>query len=845
MPLKLVMLFNNLMKIPYKELITAAGVLAACLVIFFGNAIFTGKTVVPAGNNFAQPFYRQYAPSGFTRAPNILLDDQQLQYYPLQKFNEQYLQKGQIPLWNPHILLGVPVNGTAMSGTFYLWNLFMVFLPLNVILWLRPFLNLWIAGFFTFLFTRRMGAGLAGAYLSAVSFMLCGFLVVWMGHPHVNAAVWLPVLLYLAELFMAAGAYRKIYAFLTAVVISFIFLGGHMETAFEVCLAWFLFYMARCFQVEDKRRIVSNFFIAVAAVILGVLLAAVQILPFLEWLEISAEFARRNVVAFNFFDLSHLRQLPSLIGLCLPNFLINPSQIDFPLINLMPWGNFNETAVYLGILPLIIGIQGVWIKSDKHKLVCFFAGGGLFFLCLAFRLPVFDWINHFPVVNMFASGRWRLIFDFCIAVAAGLSLDAWFNQLTDNKKRFKTVRLLLIFGILAIIAVQGINFILTYFRQPILDYGQAYAKAQYLALPIHSRPLDKVLADVAVLFGRVVSYFSFANWRSYFPGIVMIVAAGLIIARSRKLIKPGVLKYGVVGLTFLDLCVFGIGYNPVISPKDIYPQVPAIEFLKKDQSIFRILPVRVEWVSNGPLAYNLTEMGGADLPTKYYNEFTDAIDGKDGVGFMFFNAQSANSKLINLLNVKYMVTTNKFNPAPGRDIRLCWQKDGIYIYENHQVLPRAFIVHKARVVSDDKLISALKEASFDPASEVLLADNRVVNSLGNEYSVKDESVDILSYTPQRVTLRVKASARGILVISDAYYPGWRAYLDKQEIKIYRANGVMRAVEVPQGEHEVEFRYLPISIYLGAMISVGAFLFIIGGIVAVLLHKKKRERSDVL
>ncbi len=828
-----------LTKNPYREIVIAAGVLVVCLVIFFGNAIFTGKALVAVGNIFVQPFYRQYAPSGFTRAPNILLDDQHVQFYPEQKFAAQYLQKGQIPLWNPHILLGIPVNGTAISAIFYPWNLFTVFLPLTVILWLRPFLNFWVAGFFTFLLVRRMGSSLAGAYLSAVSFMFCGFLVVWMGHPHVNAAVWLPVLLYLSELFITASAYRKIYALLTAVVISFVFFAGHMETAFEVCLVWFLFYMVRCFQVQGKRRVVDNFFIAVVVVISGVLLAAVQILPFLEWLKISAEFARRNAVAFNFFDLNHLKQLPGLIALCLPNFLINPSQIDFPLIYLMPWGNFNEIAIYLGILPLIIGIQGAWIKSDKRKLILFFVGGGLFFLCLAFRLPVFNWINQLPIFNIFASGRWRLVFDLSMAIAAGLSLDIWFNQFTDSKKRFKTVRFLLIFGILAVIAVQGINFMLTYFRGPLLDYGQAYAKAKYLASPIHSRPLDQVLTDVAILFDRVVNYFSFANWRLYFPGIVMIAASGLIIAWGRKWIQSGAFKYGVVGLTFLDLCVFGIGYNPVISPKDVYPQMPAIEFLKKDQSIFRILPVRVEWGSNGPLAYDLTEMGGADLPTKYYDEFTDAIDGKDGLGFICFNAQSANSKLIDLLNVKYMVTTNKFNAAAGRDIRLCWQKDGVYIYENHQVLPRAFIVHKARVVSDDKLIPALKDSLFDPASEVLLTDNRLVSSLGKEYSAKDESVDILSYTPQRVTLRAKASADGILVISDAYYPGWRAYLDKQEIEIHRANAVMRAIEIPKGEHEIEFYYRPTSIYLGAMISAGVFLLIIVGIAVMLLRKKNK------
>jgi hypothetical protein len=822
----------------YRENFTAACVLALFLLIFFGNAIFTGKALVAAGNIFVQPFYQQYAPSGFTRAPNILLDDQHVQFYPQHHFVEQGLHKGEMPLWNPHVLLGVSVNGTAINGVFYPWNLFLAFLPLTVVLWLRAFLNLWIAGFFTFLFVHRLGGGRAGAYLSAISFMFCGFLVVWLGHPHVNAAVWLPVLLYLAELSITSPRFREIYVGLTGVVISLVFFAGHMETAFEVCLVWFLFYLVRCYQVEGRSRIGGNFIIALGGIALGVLLAAVQILPFLEWLRLSAEFAARNASRFVFFNWHHLEQLPSLIGLYLPNFLINPSQIDFPLICMVPWGNFNEVALYLGILPLIIGIQGFASERKKNKMIFLFGAGALFFLCLALRMPVFDWINQLPVFNIFAPRRWRLVFDFGMAVVAGLTLDLWVAQLADNKSRQKIVRFLVVFGVLAVVGVVVVNLIMSCFKQPILTYGQAYAKAKYLAASIHSRPLDQVLADVALLFDRVLNYFSLLNWRLYFPGLVLIAAAGLIVALSKKRIERTTFKYGILALTLLDLFVVGIGYTPVISPKDLYPNTPAIEFLKKDQSIFRILPVRTEWVSNAPMVYNISEMGGADLPTKYYEEFTDAIDGKDSQGFKFFTAQSANSRLIDLMNVKYIVTTNKFSPESGRNIRLCWQKDGVYIYENQKVLSRAFIVHKVSVIDEHELIQALRSSSFDPAKEVLFTERGVDDISDTEVNVGRESVDILTYKPKHIALRARSRSPGILVVSDAYYPGWRAYLDKKEVPIYRANGAMRAVKLPAGEHEVDFRYQPASIYIGGAISVSTFLLLVVAFGTLLVRNKR-------
>lgn len=68
---------------------------------------------------------------------------------------------------------------------------------------------------------------------------------------------------------------------------------------------------------------------------------------------------------------------------------------------------------------------------------------------------------------------------------------------------------------------------------------------------------------------------------------------------------------------------------------------------------------------------------------------------------------------------------------------------------------------------------------------------------------------------------------GLLILGDVYYPGWKAYVDNVETKIYRANYIMRAVALPKGRHLVEFRYYPFSFRMGTAVSLTTLVFIIG------------------
>jgi hypothetical protein len=158
------------------------------------------------------------------------------------------------------------------------------------------------------------------------------------------------------------------------------------------------------------------------------------------------------------------------------------------------------------------------------------------------------------------------------------------------------------------------------------------------------------------------------------------------------------------------------------------------------------------------------------------------------------------------------------------DFTLIYRTNEVAVFENLDVMPRAFLVHTARVQDDKRTLAEMQRHDFDPARVVLLTNNAAPLDAGGAQRA-DESVRIVSYQPERVVVAVQARADAYLVLTDAWYPAWIARLDGAEVPLYRANLIFRAVRVPAGEHEIVFEYRPVSLWVGAAISALALLIV--------------------
>ncbi|MBI4791060.1 MAG: YfhO family protein [Chloroflexi bacterium] len=163
----------------------------------------------------------------------------------------------------------------------------------------------------------------------------------------------------------------------------------------------------------------------------------------------------------------------------------------------------------------------------------------------------------------------------------------------------------------------------------------------------------------------------------------------------------------------------------------------------------------------------------------------------------------------------------------GRDDQtLIYRTNDVAIFENPDVLPRAFLVHDARVADDQAAEQEMLRDDFKPRQTLLLADGEPVHA--GDVQRDDEQVRIVEYENERVVLSVRASAEGYVLLSDAWFPGWVARLDGVQVPIRRADLIFRAVRVGPGEHRLEFEYRPQSLYVGAAVS-GAALLVVAGI----------------
>ncbi|MBI3914050.1 MAG: YfhO family protein [Chloroflexi bacterium] len=146
---------------------------------------------------------------------------------------------------------------------------------------------------------------------------------------------------------------------------------------------------------------------------------------------------------------------------------------------------------------------------------------------------------------------------------------------------------------------------------------------------------------------------------------------------------------------------------------------------------------------------------------------------------------------------------------------LAYQSDTVAVWRNEDVLPRAFIAHSAELANDDAVFARLHDDAFQPASMVLLADGEPLTDSG---ATQGEAI-ITRYEATRVEIAVRTDRAGYVVLTDSWYPGWRATVDGNAAPIQRADAIFRAVRVEAGQHRIVFEYAPTSLTVGIVVSV--------------------------
>lgn len=174
-----------------------------------------------------------------------------------------------------------------------------------------------------------------------------------------------------------------------------------------------------------------------------------------------------------------------------------------------------------------------------------------------------------------------------------------------------------------------------------------------------------------------------------------------------------------------------------------------------------------------------------------------------------------------------------------------WQKveklDSGIIYENQQVLPRAWLVPEAISLQPKDILRAIHTSklpngqTYEPKTMALVEDNSAETS-STGLDPKD-SVKILKIEETQVEIKTIASAPAFLVLSDVFYPGWKASIDGNSTQIFQTNYIQRGVKVPSGEHIVRFEFQPLSFRLGVGMTM---ISLFGGGYWLLRYRSKAD-----
>ncbi|HUS16990.1 MAG TPA: hypothetical protein VM536_18480, partial [Chloroflexia bacterium] len=411
-----------------------SGLLAA---LFLGPALLPGRVLSPADLLFNWAPWAGLAPPGWKGAANPLLVDSILTFEPWLIYTATRLHAGSFPLWNPDNMLGAPFLGNMQSAIFYPLNWPAFLWPGGAVLVLRAWLKLVIAGVGMYGLARTVfRVGPLPAALAAITFSLGAFQVVWLLHSLTNAAILLPSLWWATARLIEQPGPRRGAALALLVAVTLV--AGHPETAYHMALATGLF--AVVWTAETRRRrgadrepkshgAVGRSWVvplgaAAGAYVLGVLLAAIQLVPFAEYLGQSVAISARSDPNWEGFWLPGRFAWTMLT----PDLFGNPAHGDWWAPGIIY--NYNETNSYSGILPLLLAPLALGLRDRcQRRLALFLAAVGVLAAAVAYHVPgIYQAAVQLTFLRTAANHRLVLVVQFALALLGALGADALLRE---------------------------------------------------------------------------------------------------------------------------------------------------------------------------------------------------------------------------------------------------------------------------------------------------------------------------------------------------------------------------------------------------------------------------------
>ena len=269
-------------------------------------------------------------------------------------------------------------------------------------------------------------------------------------------------------------------------------------------------------------------------------------------------------------------------------------------------------------------------------------------------------------------------------------------------------------------------------------------------------------------------------------------------------------------------CV-GLGLYPLGGAQPGFSIAACPNRIQFDSQPFRVIGGDV-FPANMGAAYGIAQIESYDLPVYEWN--ANVYNAQGGKGADYRQQWNPDWPLINWLNIRYIFSSS---PVISSKFRLLEQHSGYWLYENLEALPRAYMVYQYDVIPDaQEALQTMVHGTFDFRRRAILSaepSGEVPLTQSGGSKNPENQVEFIEYTPDRVQIHVTSEAPGLLVMSDTFYPGWKASVDEKAVPILRANAAYRSLAMPAGSHEILLTYEPISFKVGSVLSLLSLLIV--------------------
>ncbi|HET9101947.1 MAG TPA: YfhO family protein [Solirubrobacteraceae bacterium] len=816
-----------------RPVLAAALVYALLSLVMVGQGLLPGRTLSSSDGLLSSVPWQSSKPASVPGlGTNFELADASNVFQPMFRYTRSQLPS--IPLWNPFLGAGRPLLADGQSAVFGPFTVPSYVLPFWKSLAVAAMLKLFVGALGMFLLARALGMRFGGALLSGVVFAFGTFFVVWLAWPLTSVYAFIPWTLLLCERLVRGPSRLNVSGL--GVVLALQFLAGHPESSFHLLFTASLYVAFRLIEGMVRRRsgwrgLLRPALAYVGALILGVGLAALVLLPFAEFVLHSGDLARRTGSSAGFWPRKYLG------ALFLHDYWGRPTQLDLEsFMQVRGW--------YAGAVTLMLAAAALIRRRSALRVALVVYA--LFCVCMVIGLPpVFHLVSSLPGFSAAHNERLLIYVLVVLALLAGFGLDDLSGRVALPRPGRQAVT-----AAAAIITLIPVGWLLAAHTLSLAHLGGGLRVAWGFAHP----PVPPVGVNVeGSAAAAIVRDSALEIW---LPLAAIGFALIALRLRTRRPLPAGVFVAGCVILLAADLFRANMGFNPAIPIRTATPPVTgAIRYLQSRRPN-RFIGVSTLQLSQPlppdlAMTFRLYDARGYDFPVEKHFDALWRGYVAPGVGDFtqpeeFASATPAALRALDLLSVSdLMIGPLQYirYPLHGPGLSVAYKGPDAVVYRNANALPRVFMVdHQQTVPGDAAALRAVTAPGFDGRG--VAVDESPLAGLPQAVHApapSGASARLTGYSGQRAVIRAHATRRSLLVLTDSWYPGWSATVDGRAVPIHRVDSVLRGVALGAGEHTVVFAYAPAS-WTAGLIITGLCLLGVLGAVGTGVAARRRGRS---